>query len=117
MNRTEALRRIDSVTSPLAMPIQARNKSWLFVFMDANRALQFYDARHSPRDAFERILKAQPRHELLDVLAFTSADEAKNVAISLQQARTMLDYYTAMMPPTDSSTAAAHAAAAPAAKP
>jgi hypothetical protein len=108
MNTAEALRRIDSVTSPIAMPIQARNKSWLFVFMDADRELQFYDARHSPRDAFDRILRAQPRHELLDVLAFTSADEAKKVAVELQQARTLLNYYSSMMPPAPPAAAAAN---------
>lgn len=82
----------------MSIPIQARNKSWLFVFVDETRTLHFYDAKGTPREAFERIITAKPKHEMLDVLAFTSADEAKNIAISLHQARTMLEYYTKMIP-------------------
>ena len=82
------------------MPALQKNKSWLFVFADPNKKLHFYDAKFSPREAFERIINKQPAYEMLDVIAFVSPDEAGKIATNLRQAQEMLDYYTSSLSPS-----------------
>ena len=98
MNTAQAIERISAVTSSPRMLALQRNKSWLFVFVDKSRKLHFYDAKFSPREAFERIAIRQPDYEMLDVVAFVSSEEATKLATNLRQAQEMLDYYTGLIP-------------------
>ena len=70
-----------------------RNKSWLFVFADSDKELHFYDVKASPAEAFARISVKQPTYVLLDVLAFTSPDEATTNAIQMRSACETLRFY------------------------
>lgn len=70
-----------------------RNKSWLFVFADPNKELHFYDTKYSPHDAYNRIVEKQPLYTLLDVLAFTSPDEAQSNAVQMRSACETIRFY------------------------
>jgi hypothetical protein len=76
-----------------ALPPMKRNKSWLFVFADTDKELHFYDTKSSPAEAFARISVKQPTYKLLDVLAFTSPDEATSNAINMRSACETIRFY------------------------
>jgi len=82
----------------LALPPMKRNKSWLFIFADPAQELHYYDTKTSPADALGRIAAKQPSYTLLDVLGFTSPDEATSNAVQLRAATETIRHYQRMIP-------------------
>ena len=97
MTTIEARKLIESVKPNTNLPPIKRNKSWLFIFGEASGELHFYDVKFEPGAAFDRIIDAHEKKdratELLDLLAYTTPDEAADNAKLLRDAQTTINYY------------------------